>query len=65
MFDLILDHNEACKIVDNEGFEGFTRKMEDKYNYKFFSCSTHWKENKKYICKLKGSLGDLVIGWKE
>jgi hypothetical protein len=62
--DKYMDWKEATKKVDEVGIEGFMNDLEEEYEYNFFSISTHWVDNPRYICKAKGSDGDVVIGWK-
>jgi len=62
-FDLILDWEETRNFVKTFGFEKFEEEMEDKFHGGFFSCSVDWLEDPKYICKLKGSKRDIIIGW--
>lgn len=64
MIDLLLDRDIARLIVANRGWDGFVLFIEQQFHYNFFSCSQDWFENSKYICKLKGRNGDVVIGWK-
>lgn len=62
--DLFMDYTSAKTLVKVLGVEGFVKHLEKEYGYHFFSCSTAWLDDSKYICKLKGSHGDLVIGWE-
>ena len=64
MFDFIMNHKKAKEIVKEKGFDGFMGYFEEEYNYNFYSCSTYWEDDSKYICKLKGSKGDLIVGWE-
>lgn len=64
MIDLVMNHDEAIMLVEEYGWDGFLNYFNDKYvNHNFYSCSTAWYDNSKYICKFKGSRGDLIIGW--
>lgn len=62
--DMILDHEQAKGAVETIGWDGFVHSIEQRFNYGFFSCSQDWYHSSKYICKLKGSRGDIIIGWK-
>lgn len=65
-FDKIMDFKEAKAIIKEIGFEGFTEMLDNEFGYEFFGCSTYWYDanDSKYICKLKGRKGDIIIGWK-
>lgn len=62
-YDLVIDHNMAKQIVNERGWDGFVLFIEQQFHYSFFSCSQDWHRDSKYICKLKGRKGDVIIGW--
>lgn len=64
-YDMVLDRDICKAIVNERGWDGFVLFIEQQRPYKFFSCSQDWYANGKYICKLKGRDGDVVIGWKD
>lgn len=63
VFDKMMYHDEAKAIVKESGFEGFVEKLDHEFGYNFFSCGIHWYDDSKFICKLKGAKGDIIIGW--
>lgn len=62
-YDLVIDHNMAKTIVNERGWDGFVLFIEQQFHFNFFSCSQDWYHASKYICKLKGRDGDVIIGW--
>lgn len=63
--DLIINYNEAKKIVDDLGWNGFLNHFKELYpQMALYSCSQYWYEDDKYICKFRGLKGDLIIGWE-
>lgn len=58
-----MNYKDAKTIVKEFGFEGFVEKLEREFGYDFFGCSTYWYDDSKFICKMKGSRGDIIIGW--
>lgn len=64
MLDLIIDYNKAKLIVKEQGFEGWLSYLNTLFpNRDFYTVSTFWYEDSKYICKAKGQFGDLIVGW--
>lgn len=61
--DLIMDHAEAKQIVQSEGYDAFIRKVDEGFHYGLSSASQYWEKDPKYICKMKGRKGDVIIGW--
>lgn len=61
--DITLHYDYLKKIVDNSGFEGLVDEFEKTYNFDFYSVSTDWYDHKTkdFVCKLKGTKGDVVI----
>ena len=64
MIDFIMEYEKAKGIVKEEGWDGFLEHFEEAFDCSFFSCSTYWPDDSKYICKLKGMKGDKIVGWK-
>jgi hypothetical protein len=62
--DKLLDYEGTRNYVNEVGFDQFVAELEKEYSYRFFSCSEAWLMDPKFICKLKGARGDLIIGWK-
>lgn len=64
MIDIITDYQVNRNLAITYGLDAFMEYFNGIYpQYGFYSCSSHWIEDEKYICKLKGTGGDLVIGW--
>jgi hypothetical protein len=59
-----MDYHEAKNMVNEKGWDSFTQYFEKEYKGNFYSTSTAWYEDSKYILKLKGGSRDLVIGWE-
>lgn len=65
-YDIIVSYTEAKRMVEHEGFSGWLDYLKKLYPEKcLYVISTSWFENRKFICKAKGSYGDLLIGWRE
>ena len=61
--DITMNHESAKETVNKIGWDGFLQEMNDKYSFNFYSVSNSWYDDKKFICKLKGAYGDLIINW--
>lgn len=59
-----MNHEATKNIVNDIGWDGFLQLMNDKYSRNFYSVSNAWYDDRKYICKLKGARGDLIISWE-
>lgn len=63
--DVFLSYEFAKSIVEEQGFAGWLTYLKDSYPEKgLYVISTAWFLNENFICKAKGSYGDLLIGWK-
>ncbi|MNV63243.1 hypothetical protein D3C71_1558260 [compost metagenome] len=63
MVDICMEYDEAKRMVDKKGWEYFVSYFNSRKKLDLYSCSKDWYEDSKYICKLKGAKGDLIIGW--
>jgi hypothetical protein len=64
-YDLLLSHDECKSMIQTIGWDGFFELFSALYpDRKFFSCSRGWYDESKFVCKFKGTFGDLVIGWQ-
>jgi hypothetical protein len=63
-FDKIINRDEMKAIVREKGWDVFLDHMGEEEETSFFSCSTAWYEEEKYICKFKGAKRDMIVGWK-
>lgn len=62
--DVRMDHEKTKLIVDEKGWSGFIEHVNGYFvNYELYSCSQDWYDNSEYICKLRGTNGDVIIGW--
>lgn len=63
-FDEIMEFDEAKRLVDKYGWNGFLSYFKDKFpDRSLYACSQYWYEDRKYICKMRGTRGDIIIGW--
>lgn len=63
-YDEVMNFGEAKSIVDKEGWEGFLSYFQNKFpERRLYACSQSWYDDKKYICKIRGTRGDIIIGW--
>ena len=65
MVDLLMNFKDARDYVKNHGLDAFIAKVEKESArpLELYACSTFWIDNSKYVCKLKGKYGDIIIGW--
>lgn len=64
MLDFIMEHEKAKKMVDEKGWDNFLEVFQEQYSgHNLYCVSTHWHEDSKYICKFRGTGGDIVMGW--
>lgn len=64
--DLLMDWEDAANIVKATGFDGWIAHVADKFPRYGLSCtSTDWFDiGSEYIAKLRGTFGDVIVGWK-
>lgn len=59
------NHNEMKKLVEVLDWDGFLEHIQSKYKHlDLYACSKDWYHSKRYICKFRGTFGDLIIQWK-
>lgn len=66
-FDQILNHEGARQKVKDEGWDSFLNQFQQEYeSYNLYSCSTYWFDanDPSYICKFRGTHGDIIVGWE-
>jgi hypothetical protein len=65
--DLLLHWEEAAQLVKETGFDGWLKFVHGKFPYhKLYSASTDWyTHGPEYIAKLRGTCGDVIVGWKK
>jgi hypothetical protein len=62
--DILMNHEDAKRFVKEHGIEAFVDSFESEFGYGFYCCkSDWWMDDPKYICKLLGRYGDIIIGW--
>lgn len=62
--DYSMNYEEAIKLVREQGFQGVIDKFNEEFpGYDLYSCSTSWEDSDEYILKLRGTTGDVVVGW--
>lgn len=65
MVDKIMNYNEATDIVKKEGWDEFLETLQKEHpKHDLYACSMSWYESDEYICKAKGTYGDLIIDWE-
>lgn len=64
--DVYMNHAQAVALVKQNGMEKFMALMQAEYpSHKLYSCSLAWQDSSKYICKMRGSQGDIIIAWTD
>ncbi|WP_243299155.1 hypothetical protein [Bacillus litorisediminis] len=65
-YDDVMSHYETKKIVKDKGWDNFLNTLQNQYpDRELYKVSMDWYDDMKYICKAKGVMGDVIIGWKE
>lgn len=55
---------ECCRIVELAGRDAFLKKLQELFpELELYKFSLSWLESKEFICKAKGTSGDLIIQW--
>ncbi|GAA0471951.1 hypothetical protein [Alkalibacillus silvisoli] len=65
--DLTMSYKEAYELVNDHGYDSLIDHVSELFpNNVLYSCSTGWfMYGAKYICKLQGRYGDIVISWSD
>lgn len=59
-----MDYKSARNFVTDEGWDAFVELVNSQFQgYKLYACSTDWHNDRRYICKLRGTGGDVLIQW--
>lgn len=63
-YEEAMNIEDARKMVDENSWDAFLAHFQNKYpKRRLYSCSKDWYKDEKYICKVKGVRGDILIGW--
>ncbi len=66
MPEIVMRRSDALDKVNELGISGFLSVLSFRYpELALFSISTSWLWKPQYICKAKGSAGDLIITWEQ
>lgn len=66
MYDKVMNHEKAKEFVRLHGYDKFIEQMNEEFpDYDLGSASIHWERDPKYICKMRGMRGDIIIGWED
>lgn len=57
--NLKLNYETLCKLTNEEIMSLF----ETLTKFNLYSMSTDWRNDREYILKMKGGLGDIIISW--
>lgn len=57
--NLKLNYETLCKLTNEEIMSLF----ETLTKFNLYSMSTDWRNDREYILKMKGRLGDIIISW--
>lgn len=62
--EIFMDYDDAIDIVNQNGMKYFFEYISDQYeDLDLYTMSIDWTKSKQYICKFKGTSGDLLISW--
>jgi hypothetical protein len=63
--EITMNYDCAYNIVLSKGWNEFLEILKKRYvKYELYCCSTAWFTNDKYVCKVRGTYGDLIIKWE-
>lgn len=52
-------------MVKENGWDSFLEDFQKEYeSYNLYSGSTYWVEDPYYLCKFRGTGGDVIDGWE-
>lgn len=61
---ITMNHENNVRLVDALGNRVFLEMLQEDYpQLDLFKCSWDWVEDSSFICKAKGTRGDLIIQW--
>lgn len=60
----IENREEMKQSVREKGWGQFFEDLSTEDGNEYFSGSTAWYDDEKYILKCKGKYGDIIIGWE-
>ena len=65
-YDGVFSHSDTKEIVDIYGWDTLLDKLNGDFpGRSLYSVSTDWHNDSQYLCKARGSKGDVIIGWSE
>lgn len=65
MMNMVYSWNDAKRLVDRWGWDGWMGFLSGKFpSYQLYGCSKDWYDSKQYICKARGTCGDIIVGWE-
>jgi hypothetical protein len=60
-----MNYDYAVSIVDSKGWEAFLKLLQYRFKgFNLYCVSTTWYEDDQYICKARGTRGDVVVYWE-
>lgn len=63
--NILMNYDYAQSIVISKGWDAFLELLQNMYKeFNLYTCSKYWFEDDEYICKAKGTYGDLIINWE-
>lgn len=63
--EVVMCYLSAVKLVEEQGWDDFLSFISNQFpSLGLYKCSMDWFENPKYICKVKGVYGDILIYWQ-
>jgi len=63
--DILMNYDYAVNIVNSQGWDAFFKMLQEMFkDFKLYTVSMSWYESDEYICKAKGTKGDVVVYWE-
>jgi hypothetical protein len=63
--NILMNYDYATMIVDSKGWDAFLEYLQNRFKaFNLYCVSTAWYGDDQYICKAKGTRGDVVISWE-
>lgn len=63
--DILMNYDYAVNIVDSKGWDAFLKMLQERFKaFDLYCVSVDWYTDDQYICKARGTRGDVVVYWE-
>jgi len=64
-FNMILNYETEKQIIERYDWELYLKVLQHRYpKNKLYAVSQDWYDDSRFICKARGTYGDIIIGWE-